>query len=85
MTKSPKKLATSMAVEILATFRSPLTNRLTVVGEVINVPINGFWFKRLAQNDCEKTKAKTTKVKIVKKVNKEAQAEPTNSTKRSKK
>ncbi len=42
-----------MKVKILARFISPLTNRRVKLHEIVNVPKNQFWFKRLKDKDCE--------------------------------
>ena len=43
-------------IKILKKFASPLTGRRTEIGEELNVPANQFWFKRIAEKDCEKIK-----------------------------
>lgn len=46
----------AILVKVLRTFRNPLTNRMAEVGQVMNVPLNIFWLKRLDAKDCEKAK-----------------------------
>lgn len=50
----------SIRVKVLKPFRNPLTNRMAQVDQCMNVPETIFWLKRLAVNDCEKSK----KVKV---------------------
>ncbi len=51
----------AICVIVLNTFRSPLTNRLTKVGEKMNVPRTRFWFNRLNDHDVEVFKFKKPK------------------------
>jgi hypothetical protein len=51
-----KKDVKAVKVQIKKKFLSPLTNRLTKIDEVISVPENQFWFKRLKNGDCIKVK-----------------------------
>lgn len=57
-----------MKVKILKPFPSPLTNKMTAAGEVINVPKSQFWLKRIQQKDVEEvknvTKAKAPKADV---------------------
>lgn len=46
----------SMRIKVKKSFMSPLTNRIAQVDSEMNVPQNRFWFKRIAQGDCEKIK-----------------------------
>jgi len=52
-------MALEMRVKVKNQFRNPRTNRMATIDSVMNVPINGFWLRRLDQGDCEKIKAKS--------------------------
>lgn len=52
----------SMCVKVVTVFKNPFTNRMTKVGELLNVSKGIFWFKRLADKDCELVKSKKGKV-----------------------
>jgi len=52
-------MTNEMRVKIVKRFLSPLTGRMTKVGEELNVPMNKFWLKRKRLGDCEKIKFKS--------------------------
>ena len=44
----------AVPVKVLKKFRNPLTNRMAEIGQVMNVPLNIFWLRRINAKDCEK-------------------------------
>jgi len=48
-----------MRIRIKHKFMNPRTNRMSIIDSEMNVPVTGFWLRRLNDGDCEKIKAES--------------------------
>ena len=49
-------ITNKIKIKVLKKFTSPITGRRVVIGEEFSAPANQFWFKRIAEKDCEQIK-----------------------------
>lgn len=54
MNEKNEKIFMSMKVKVNNTFKNPLNGRMLVKGEILSVPKERFWFKRIKDGDVEK-------------------------------